>query len=150
MALLLARFLGLLLVGSAAGATLCVVFIERGLGDSGSFYVAYKQMMIRTLTVPLPLLAALSGVLVAVDCVAQWRAGAGASLWLAVGALLLIIAGGVMTKVGHFPLNATIASWDAAAPPPIWSSMQAKWSALHLARTAVTVLAFALFILSNL
>jgi uncharacterized membrane protein len=150
MGLFFARFLGLLLVGSAAGATLCVVFIERGLGDSGSFYVTYKQMMIRTLTVPLPLMAVLGGVFVAVDCYAQWRGSAGAPLWLALGALAFIIVGGVLTKAGHFPLNDTIATWDAAAPPPVWSSMQAKWSALHLVRTAVTVLASALFILSNL
>jgi uncharacterized membrane protein len=150
MALFLARFFGLLLVGFLAGAVLCVVFVERGLPDSGTFYVTYKQMMIRTLTVPLPLIAVLGTVLVAVDCQALWRAGAGTPLWLALATLALIIAGGVLTKLGHFPLNATMASWDAAAPPPEWSSIQAKWSTLHLVRTAVTVLAFALLILSNL
>jgi uncharacterized membrane protein len=145
----LARFFGLVLVGSVAGATLCVVFVERGLGDSGSFFVAYKQMMIRTLTVPLPLMAALGGVCVALDCHAEWRAGAGASLWLALSALALIVVGGVLTKAGHFPLNDAIASWDPASPPAGWRDVQARWAALHAARTAASVLAFALFALST-
>lgn len=150
MALMLARFFGLFLVGSTAGATLCVAFIERHLGDSGPFYVAYKQLTIRALTVPLPLMAALGGVAVAVDCYAQWREGADTSLWLALAALALIIVGGVLTKAGHFPLNATISSWDPALPPATWSDVQAKWSALHLARTTASVLASALLIVSNL
>ncbi len=150
MGLFLARFFGLLLVGSVAGATLCVVFVDRGLGDSGSFYVAYKQLMIRTLTVPLPLIAVLGAVAVAVDCYAQWRTGAGAPLWLALGALALVVAGGVLTKLGHFPLNDAIATWDPAAPPAEWTAVKAKWWSLHLARTTVSVLAFALVIVSNL
>lgn len=150
MGLLAARFFGLLLVGSAAGAALCVLLVERGLGDSGSFYVVFKQMMIRALTVPLPLMAALGGAAVATDCYAQWRAGAGTTLWLALGTLALIAAGGLLTKLGHFPINDVISTWEPAAPPAAWSAVQAKWSALHLARTAASVLAFALLILSNL
>lgn len=147
--LLFSRFLGLLLIGLAAGAALCVVFIERALGDSGTFYVAYKQLMIRALTVPLPLLGVLGAVAVLVDCYGLWRAGAGSALWLALAAVALSIAAGLLTKLGHFPLNAIIATWDPAAPPPIWTSVQAKWSALHAARTIAAVGASALLIASN-
>src|SRR5689334_20442637 len=131
MILLFARFMGLLLVGLAAGGALCVVFIERCLGDSGTFYVEYKQLMIRSLTLPLPLLGLLGTVAVLVDCYALWRDGAGCALWLALAAFVLTATAGALTKFGHFPLNAMMASWDPSAPPPIWTSVQAKWSALH-------------------
>ena len=150
MVFLFARFFGLLLIGLAAGGSLCVVFIERSLGDSGTFYVAYKQLLIRSLTVPLPLLGALGAVAVLVDCYGLWRIGPSTALWLALAAFLLTAAVGVLTKFGHFPLNAMIAGWDPAAPPPRWNSVQATWSMFHMARTTAAVLASALLIASNL
>ena len=150
MVLLAVRCFGLLLLGLASGASLCVVFIERGLGDSWPFYVTYKQLMIRTLTVPLPVIGLLGSVAVLVDCGAQWRDGVSTAFWLTPAAFIFSVAAAVVTKAGHFPLNAVIARWDPAAPPSAWKSVQARWSALHLARTAVGILSSLLLIASNL
>ena len=68
----------------------------------------------------------------------------------AIAAIILITVGGVLTKAGHFPINASMMTWDPAAPPPEWMAVKAKWEALHLVRTAATILAFALLIVVNL
>lgn len=152
MALLLARFMSIVLTGVVAGATVCVLLVERSLPDSASFYVLYKQRMIQALTIPLPLLAILGGVAVLVDAYGLWREPSGSRLCLplAVGAVALIAAGGLLTKLGHFPINHQIMTWDPAAPPASWSAVQAKWASLHLIRTLVSTAAFALVTASNL
>jgi len=152
MGLLFVRFMSILLAGLVAGATVCVLLVERSLPDSASFYVLYKQRTIQALTVPLPLFAALAGVAILVDTYSLWG-DAGSSrlcLGLALGSVAFIVAGGILTKAGHFPINDQIAAWDPAAPPASWSAVQAKWAALHLMRTLVSTAAFALVIASNL
>jgi uncharacterized membrane protein len=152
MGLLVVRFVSILFAGLVAGATVCVLLVERSLPDSGSFYVLYKQRMIQALTVPLPLLAALAAVAVLVDVYGLWRepSSSRVCLGLAVGSVAFMVAGGILTKAGHFPINDQIATWDPAAPPASWSAIQAKWASLHLARTLVSTAAFALLIASNL
>ena len=152
MALLLGRFMSLLLVGLVAGATLCVLLVERSLPDSASFYVLYKQRMIQALTIPLPLLAVLGLVAVLVDAYGLWREPSGSRLCLglALGAVAMIATGGLLTKLGHFPINDQIMTWDPAAPPATWTAVQAKWAGLHLMRTLASTAAFALVIASNL
>ena len=152
MALLLVRFTSILLAGLVAGATLCVLIVERSLPDSGSFYVLYKQRMIQALTVPLPLLAVVGAVAILADAYLIRRDPDSSRLCfgLAVGAVAFIAVGGVLTKAGHFPINDEIMTWDAAAPPASWSAVQARWASLHLMRTAASCAAFALLIASNL
>ena len=146
------RFLSVFFAGLVAGATLCVLLIERTLPDSASFYVLYKQRMIQALTVPLPLLAALAGVAVLVDAYGLWRApdASRIGLALALAGFALVAVGGILTKAGHFPINDQIASWDPASPPASWAALQAKWASLHLMRTLASVAAFAALIGSNL
>jgi len=152
MGLLFVRFVSILFSGLVAGATVCVFLVERSLPDSGSFYVLYKQRMIQALTIPLPLLAILGGVAVLVDAYGLWREPSGSRLCLALtlGSVALIAAGGLLTKLGHFPINDQIMTWDPAAPPAGWSAVQAKWAGLHLMRTLVSTAAFALLVASNL
>ena len=152
MVVLFARFVSILLAGLVAGATVCVLLIERSLPDSGSFYVLYKQRMVQALTVPLPLFAAISVVALLLDAWFLWRdpAGSRLCLGLAVGGVALLVAGGVVTKAGHFPINDQIATWSSATPPATWAAVQAKWATFHMVRTTVSTLAFATVILANL
>ncbi len=147
---LIARCLGLFLVGLVAGGTFCVLIVERHLGESGAFYVEYKQAVIRALTVPLPLMSALGVVALIVDGYGRWQAdGMAAPTWLTLTALGLVVIGGVITKAGHFPINDSIMTWKREAPPPSWKAVQVKWSQLHVARTVAIVVAFALLILRS-
>lgn len=150
MIVLCARFAALLFTGLASGATLCVLLVEPFLGSSGSFYVEYKQMMIRALTVPLPLLGMLGSAAALVDSYLRWRSGVDMSFFLTVGAVMLGVVAGALTKAGHFPINATITTWDRLAPPSDWGTVRARWTTLHRLRTGVVFLAFVLLIIANL
>lgn len=147
---LVIRFLALLTTGLAAGGALCIVFLDRMLGSSGAFYTEYKQLSVRALTLPLPALGIVGTVCAAVFAYYLAQRDATLSFRLTLGAVLLGVAAGVITRAGHFPINDQIMTWSPDAPPATWMATQARWSALHLARTAVSTCGFALLLLANL
>jgi uncharacterized membrane protein len=148
-----AVFVGLLCIGLAAGVALCVLFAERAWGagaGTGQLYTQLMQLMIRALTVPAPVLAALAVAAMSVDAVLLSRRGEGTAFWLVVAAIALNVVAGLLTKFGHFPINDQILTWNPASPPADWRTVQARWSAFHVGRTLCAVGSFALFLLGNL
>ncbi len=148
-----AVFLGLLCIGLAAGIAVCVLLAERAWGTgpgTGQFYTELMQLMNHALTVPAPALGALAVVAMSVDAVLLFKRGEGTALWLVAGAIALNVVAGLLTKLGHFPINDQILKWNPASPPADWQTVQARWSALHVGRTLCAVGSFALFLLGNL
>lgn len=143
------RFLGLLCVGLAAGTALCVLFVERTWTGSGQFYTEYMQLMIRALTVPAPALGGIGLVAISMDALLLYRRGVGAPFWLEVAALVLSLVALALTRLGHFPINDQIMSWNPGSPPADWAGVQARWFALHLARTCAAVGSFVMLLLGN-
>jgi len=144
------KFVGLLCSGLAAGITVCVFLAGRAFAGSGQFYTELMQMLNRALTVPAPLLGAVALLAIAVDAALLFKRGGGVAAWLGVAAVVLSVAAAALTKLGHFPINDQILTWDPANPPADWIAVQAKWSALHVARTISAVGSFALFLLGTL
>lgn len=68
-----------------------------------------------------------------------------AAFLLAVVALVLVIGDMVVTLKGNVPINRTVQSWQADAPPPQWSELRDRWERLHTIRTALIVSGFAFF-----
>jgi hypothetical protein len=145
-----ARFISLFCMGLAAGITLCVLLTERLLGGTARFYIELKQLWIRVLTVPGPGLGAVGLLAMLIDGALLFTRGIGLAFWLVAMAVLLNIAAMLLTKLGHFPINDQIRTWDPANPPSNWSSVRARWFALHTARTICAVASFALLLVSNL
>lgn len=148
MFVLLLRVVGVLASGLAAGGALCILFLERGFAGDAAFYTQYKQLLIRSLTVPLPALGLVALLANAYDCYLLFRQGFTPLLALSVSALLLGLCAIALTRGGHFPLNAEILTWSPSTPAPDWASVQAKWWTLHVARTVASVGSFALFLFS--
>ena len=144
------RFLGLLSGGLAAGIALCVLLMDRAWAGTGQFYTELMQLQIRVLTVPAPALGALGLVTISIDAALLWRRGGGAPFWLGVAAISLGVTAMALTRLGHFPINDQILKWNPVSPPADWMSVQARWSALHVARTIAAVGSFSLFLLGNL
>jgi hypothetical protein len=44
----------------------------------------------------------------------------------------------------HFPINAAIMTWSAAAPPANWEQLRDRWQAAHAVRSMLSVVAFGL------
>lgn len=145
-----ARLFGLLSLGLAAGIAVSVFLMLRAWSGSAQLYGQLMQLLAQVLTVPAPVLGLLGLVTMAVDGAFLFKRDAGLALWLLLGALLLSAGALAITKLGHFPLNAQIATWNLAAPPTDWATVRERWGALHAARTACAVLSFTLLVLSNL
>ncbi len=144
------RFLGLLCSGLAAGMALCVLLAERAFSGSGRFYTELMQLLRRALTVPGPALGALGLLSMSVSAVLAYRSGGGPALWLGLLALALAMSALAITKFGHFPINAVMGTWNPDSPPAEWKTVQARWTALHVARTAAATGSFALFLMGAL
>lgn len=144
----LVRVVGVLASGLVAGAALCILFLEHRFAGDAAFYTQYKQLLIRALTVPLPALGLAALLVNAYDCSLLFRQGQTTFLALSLTALLLGALAMALTRGGHFPLNAEILAWSPSAPPAGWTSVQAKWWTLHVARTVTSVSSFALFVFS--
>ena len=144
------QFVGLLCGGLAAGITVCIFVADRAFAGSGHFYTELMQLLNRALTVPAPALGAVALLAMAIDAALLFKRGGGVAAWLGVAAIVLSLAAGALTKLGHFPINDQILTWDPASPPTDWPTVQAKWSALHVARTISAVGSFALFLLGGL
>ncbi|MEP7051931.1 MAG: DUF1772 domain-containing protein [Pseudomonadota bacterium] len=145
----LSRFTGLFCTGLAAGIAVCVLLMGRGWSGTPQFYTELMQLLSRTLTVPAPALGAFGMIAIALNSALLFQRGAGAAFWLAVASALCALAAGVLTKFGHFPINNQVVNWNPANPPGDWTNVQARWSALHLARTIAALGSFGLFLLSS-
>lgn len=141
---MLLQFFAALLFAMVAGS---VFGIWRGydpLGYTAPTFVEMHQGAIRGLNVLLPGLALASIILTA--GLAWLARGKGAILWLYIGALLLMVAGGVVTRLFNQPINAEVMSWTAGSLPANWSDLRATWWNWHLLRTGFSVCGFALLL----
>jgi uncharacterized membrane protein len=59
--------------------------------------------------------------------------------WLAVAALLLMIAVLVITVAVEVPIDNMIATWTDATLPQDWQDIRARWAAFHTLRTFVSL-----------
>ena len=145
-----ARFVSLFAAGIMTGLSLCVFFAERVWAGNGQFYTQLMQLWIRALSVPAMVVGGLGLLAIGTDAAVLFKRGAGAAFWLAVIAAVFGVVAFALTRFGHFPINDQIAKWDPSDPPVNWTSVQARWSALHVGRTFCSVISFALLLSSNL
>jgi hypothetical protein len=140
--LLLVRLILLLTAGVLAGSTVCVWLLERAFAGSPAFFTEFKQLEIRAFTVPLSAIG-LVAVIAGLAYAALARRRRTALAFTLAGVLSFGIAAFVTAAV-HFPMNDRIANWSASSPPSDWAETRDRWRQAHAARTAITVLGFAL------
>lgn len=143
--LLTVRCTLLLVAGLLTGAIFEVWLGEHSFRGDGSFYTELKQLQIRALQGPLPALGAatLAFGLAHVFLARGNRLAAGSTL---AGVLCFAVCFAITVK-GHFPINAQVVEWSAAAPPDGWSELAAEWRRLHDLRTLFAFLGYGLLLL---
>jgi len=68
----------------------------------------------------------------------------GSGRWLALAAVLLLLATLAISASISVPINTDQKSWSVSAPPGDWSNVRDRWQLAHAARTTTAALAFVL------
>jgi len=144
MAIMVLQFLATLLFAMVAGS---VFGIWRGY-DPGPYaattFLEVHQGAVRGLNTLLPGLAVIS---ILLTIALLWFArGKGMTFWLYAGALSLMVAGGVITRLFNQPINVQVITWTIDALPSNWTALRSSWWDWHILRTGLSVAALALLL----
>jgi hypothetical protein len=70
----------------------------------------------------------------------------GSGRWLALIAVVLLLATLAISASISVPINTDQQSWSVLAPPGDWSTVRDRWQVAHVARTTTAALAFVLLL----
>jgi len=141
---MLLQFFAALLFAMVAGSVFGIWQGYGPLGYAAPTFVEMHQGAVRGLNVLLPGLALASIILTA--ALAWLARGRSAVLRLYLGAILLMVAGGVVTRFFNQPINAEVMNWTAGSLPANWTDLRATWWNWHVLRTGLSVCGFALLL----
>lgn len=133
-----------LLVGTMFG--IWIGFNPAGL--SALAYVEQQQNAIRSLNTLLPAMGAVCVLLTVV--LAFLSKGDSRSRYLLVGAAILMIAAGLVTRFANQPINAVVMTWSAHAPAANWAQLRDEWWQWHIVRSLAGIAALALTVVAVL
>jgi len=142
------NFLDLLLAALLAGSMFGLSLVLRPAGLDAATYILQQQNGIRGCNNLLPALGALT---IAMTLAAAFEGRHDQTrfiLLVAAGAGLL--AAGLITRFLNQPINATVMTWAAGAPPADWTELRDQWWRWHIVRFAFALLALSLIIASAL
>lgn len=138
----LAILIGGLVAGSMFG-------IWRGYelaGYTPATFLKVHQGAVRGLNTLLPAMAGACIVLtVLLAILARSRP---AALWLYLGAALLVIVGGAVTRLANQPINEQVMAWTSTSLPENWAALRDSWWNWHQVRLAVMLAAEVLLIVA--
>lgn len=148
MAKALIRFLNILVTGLIAG-TVCGIWLGYNpAGFSAQTYVEQQQNVITSLNTVMPLLGLFAIILTILSAFLRKKRD-GAFFTLLVAASLLI-ASGLVTRLGNQPINAVVMTWSKSTIPDNWADLRDQWWSLHTIRTGTSLLAFALVVWAHI
>jgi len=142
------RFANLFLAGLVAGTMFGIWLGYDPRKLSPSAFIEQHQNAVRALNVTMPALGAICIVLTIIHAyLARFRRSASNTL---LAAAILFIAAGFITRFGNQPINATVMTWQADAPPPPgWTDLRDQWWQWHVERTAAGLLGFILVVAAS-
>jgi uncharacterized membrane protein len=137
-----ALFTSVLFSGLFAGFLLAVLILEASLRRfPASVYTQVRQVELAHLddlaTVLLPAALLATATLVAVTIARPGRAR-----WLALTALVLLLATFIISMLVSIPINTDQQGWSVLGPPSDWARVRDTWQIAHLVRTTTAVCAF--------
>ena len=131
--------LALLLIGLVAGS---MFGIWRGYDlaqYSPTAFLEVHQGAVRGLNTLLPAMAIVGLVLIVLLAVlARARPSV---LWLYVAAAILVVIGGLITRLANQPINEIVMGWTATTMPDNWTMLRDQWWNWHQLRLGATILA---------
>jgi uncharacterized membrane protein len=138
----MALFTSVLFSGLFAGFLVAVLVLEFSLRRfPASVYTQVRQVELAhlddlaTVLLPTALLATATLVVVTI-------ARPGRTRWLALTALVLLLATFIISLLVSVPINTDQQGWSVLAPPSDWARVRDRWQIAHLVRTTTAVCAF--------
>jgi uncharacterized membrane protein len=141
-------FVNLLLSALLVGAMFCVWLVFNPAQLDASHYIILQQQGIRTLHPAMPQLGALTILMTFVSAVLARENKMRMSLLI--GAALLFIISGLITRFANMPINAIVRGLNSAAPPDEWIALRDAWWRWHCLRLCSSLVGFALLAISTL
>lgn len=134
-----AQVLAILLVGLVAGSMFGIWRGYEVAAYTPATFIEVHQGAVRGLNALLPAMAmaglALTVLLAVLARSRPWALG------LYVVAALLIVAGGLITRLLNQPINEQVMGWTAATLPANWTAVRDTWWTWHVVRLAATAAA---------
>lgn len=142
------RFFDLLLMSLLVGTMFGIWFGFNPSKLSPATYIEQQQGTIRAFNTLLPLLGAMCVVLTA--GLAFMSRGNPLVCYLFIGAAVLLVVAGLITRFANQPINSMVMTWSTQAPPTNWESLRDTWWQWHITRTLAGIGALALTLLAAL
>ncbi|OBB96474.1 hypothetical protein A5782_04870 [Mycobacterium sp. 852002-40037_SCH5390672] len=132
----------MLLSGLFSGFLITVLVVEFSLrSEDAAVYTQVRLIELKHLDDLATALLIPALLAVSVLAITSFRRGT-ARRWLAVTALLFLLATVLVSVSISLPINTMQHGWSAAAPPANWAGVRDRWQLAHAARTTTALLAF--------
>jgi uncharacterized membrane protein len=142
------RFFVLLLMSLLVGTMFGIWLGFNPSGLSAATYIELQQHTIRALNTALP---ALGGIcIVLTTALAVLTRNDGRSRYLLIGAVVCLVAAGLITRLANQPINSQVLTWSPQAPAANWAELRDTWWQWHIARTVAGICALILTLLAAL
>ncbi len=146
--LIFVQVLAILLVALVAGATFGIWQGYNPSYYSAATFLEVHQNAVRGLNFLLPAIALVAVMLTALLSVRSYATAGALPIYAA--ALVLLIAGGLITRFVNQPINAQVMTWTSDTIPGNWNELRDAWWFWHVARTATAALALITLVTATL
>ncbi len=128
-------FIALVCTGIGAGSAYTTYFLFDPANATSAFWVSELQHAIPLIGVPLFIVQPIAGLTTIASAVLARRDRP--SFWFLVVAALCIVAGALVTRIVHIPINVQMPDWQPDALPSDFAALQARWWTFHVVRSAL-------------
>jgi uncharacterized membrane protein len=137
----LARFLHIMLYALVAGV-MWGTWLSLGRTmtqyDAATFLTDGRHMIANLATV-MPVLMISTGALSLIVVILLFRDGATPAAWLALAALVSLVAVTTVTLAVEVPIDNKVKTWTTATLPADWEQIRSRWANFHTLRTFLSL-----------
>lgn len=144
----LIRLFNLIMAGQIAGTLFGIWIGYNPQNLSAQAYVEQQQNAINALNILMPILGLIT-IILTITAATLYKGNA-TIMWTFLGAAVLFIVSGLVTRFGNQPINSIVMTWNPAEVPGSWKELRDKWWFFHMIRTVTAVGAFCLICWVNI
>ena len=141
-------FVAMLCAGIGAGSGYTTFFAFNPAGESAASWLAHLQRGVPRIGIALFVVQPLA--FLSMLALAVLMRGDRPSFWFVCAACAAMLAGALVTRVVHIPINQRLQTWSASELPGTLEALRQRWWTWHVVRVAALLTSFAALILAAL